>query len=211
MTKHLLLLAGLIGLAGGSAHAQTERGTTLIGLSAGNLSYGRATDGFRQLSGTLTPTVGRFVADNLLVGVGVQLGHSRSESTYTGYYYEPWTSTSGYGTIGYSRRNWSAGLTPFARYYFLGRGRHRLFAEASVHAQHNWTLERYETEQGRLSNPQRFVSLGARAAVGYSYFISPRTALEVSAGYQRTYAPSGATGKLDGRIGINFLLPAGKR
>ncbi|MCC3155855.1 hypothetical protein LJ737_01305 [Hymenobacter sp. 15J16-1T3B] len=205
MRKHLLLVAGFAGLAATAAQAQTERGTTLIGLSAGNLGYGRGTDGFRQFSATLTPTVGRFVADNLLVGVGAQVGLNRYQSVYSSTYV-PGLPTMPYGLVGYSRREWTAGLTPYARYYFLGRGRHRLFAEASLHAEHNWKQERYETDLGRLSNPQRYVSYGYRAALGYNYFITPRVALEASAGYQRTYSPEGNAHQIDGRIGVNFLL-----
>lgn len=212
MYKHLLLLAGLVGLAGGPAQAQTERGTTLIGLSAGNLSHGRSADGgFRQYSGTLTPTVGHFVADNLLVGLGVQVGHSLRQSAYSGLYFpNPWSTSVLYDDLTFSERRWSAGVTPYARYYFLNRGRHHLFGEASLHANRTWARERYQNEVGMLTSWQRFNSFGYRAALGYSYALSPRTMLEVSAGYQRTYAPTGNSGKLDARIGVNFVLPGGK-
>lgn len=212
MRKHLLLLAGLAGLAS-AAQAQTERGTTLIGLSASNMSYGRSADHtFRQYSGTLTPTVGRFVADNLLVGLGVQVGHRYSQSTYSGLFFPSVVSSSvAYDKITFSERRWSAGLAPYARYYFLNRGRHHLFGEASVFADRTWVRGRYQNEVGRLTGTSKFDSWGYRAALGYSYSLNPRTMLEVSAGYRRTYAPGGNSGKLDARIGVNFVLPSGKR
>lgn len=213
MRKHLFVLVALAGLAGGTAQAQTERGTTLIGLSAGNLGYGRGADHtFRQYSGTLTPTVGRFVADNLLVGLGVQVGHSHRQSTYSGLYFPSVISPNVlYDNITFSERRWSAGVTPFARYYFLNHGRHHLFGEASLHANRTWARDRYQNEVGPLTSWRQYNSFGYRAAVGYSYSLSPRTMLEVSAGYQRTYAPTGNSGKLDARIGVNFVLPSGKR
>ncbi|MFD1467536.1 hypothetical protein ACFQ48_04805 [Hymenobacter caeli] len=115
MKKVLLLaLLALLALAAGAAHAQTPL-TKGRGLLTGTIGYHHESHG-SQGSGNLfelSPTVGKFVADNLVVGVSASLRLDGGNSDYFG------------GN--------SFAVGPFARYYrFVGGDKFALFGQGSV-------------------------------------------------------------------------------
>jgi hypothetical protein len=190
--KQSLLLLTALGLAL-PALAQTERGTTLIGLSAGDLEFSRR-DSYRTTSLLLRPTVGRFLADNFVLGAAVELEYYRNRRG----------ANSSQQVFGY-------GLAPFARYYLVGQGRHQVFAEAGTN------LIWYNVKQenippfGSSDRSTRRVA-GYHGALGYNFFLTPTAALEASAGF-RHYGKDDIRNRqneLDLRVGFSMFLPSNR-
>jgi outer membrane protein len=196
MKKNALLVA-VLGLGTLPALAQTERGSKLIGVSVGDLQYARSREqGNNYVSAALHPTLGYFVADNLALGSSLTLSYSR-QKTDNGYY----STTAQY--IGY-------GLAPFARYYFLGSGKHRVFGEVGVDfTRQDYRVKRNVTGFPEATPTKRHDNLwGYHTTLGYNYFLTPNAALEVSAGYQR-FGRDELTGRrsaVDVRAGFNIFL-----
>jgi outer membrane protein len=200
--RHFLFLLAATGLTL-PALAQTERGSKLIGVSVGELSYTKFDNGRTRLSAAVTPAVGWFVANNLAVGTGIRLSYSRSKFN-------------GFGTmfpVSTTSRSFGYGLAPFARYYLPGSGKHRVFAHVS--AEHTWFRERTKYEEGPNTNasnsfPRTWAAYGG---LGYNYFLTPTVALEAQAGYRRSGYFNDrrpATGELDARVGLSVFLPSGR-
>ncbi|OON70743.1 outer membrane beta-barrel protein [Hymenobacter sp. CRA2] len=201
----LLLTATALALP---ALAQTERGTTMIGLSTGNLNYSHESKGNNYFSAALYPSVGRFVVDNLALGATLNLGYDRTSSQYR--------------LSSATQREVEYGIAPFARYYFIGQGKHRLFAEAGVDFSRRQM--RYNTSSpGQPDYGQKGSqnSIGWHGALGYNYFLTPNAALEASVGYYRGRSEYNAGGPypyyweqrsdnaLKVRVGFTVFLPSG--
>ncbi|RTQ53681.1 hypothetical protein EJV47_02795 [Hymenobacter gummosus] len=189
MRKTLLLLAAL-----GAALptlAQTERGTTLLGLTGGSLEFSRR-DSYRNTSIALHPTLGRFLADNLVLGAAVDLEYYRFRSGSNAF-----------------QRAFGYGISPFVRYYVVGQGRHQVFAEVGSNL--TWYKVRNENVPP-FGSTSRYTSrvLGYHGALGYNFFLTPTAALEASAGYRRYGKDdvSNRRGELDVRLGFSMFLPA---
>ncbi|KUG06146.1 hypothetical protein ASU33_01910 [Solirubrum puertoriconensis] len=103
--------------------AQTEKGSKLIGLSVGDLNYERPNNGYSTLSARFMPSAGVFVLDNLALGAGLDLAYSRYQFGQA-------------SNASFSDRTLQYGLAPFARYYFLGSERHKLFGQLTASASH---------------------------------------------------------------------------
>lgn len=97
----VLLIALFFPLA---IHAQTQKGDKMIG-GSGNMNFGRS------FYVSLSPSLGLFVIDDLVVGSGVPVSY--------GYFKE-----AKYRTIG-------GGLEPYIRYYFGNQAPLRVFAQAN--------------------------------------------------------------------------------
>ncbi|MCX2740283.1 outer membrane beta-barrel protein [Pontibacter anaerobius] len=89
-----LLAAAVFAFLGTSAFAQTSQGTVAI---TGSLSFNSTNreDGsdLKSNSFSIGPSVGYFVADNLVVGLGINYSREASKSTevhYGGYYSGPY-------------------------------------------------------------------------------------------------------------------------
>lgn len=194
MRKPLLALAAC-GLLLPAAQAQTERGSKLLGVSVGNLSFQSGGYQGAVFSAALHPTVAYFLANNLALGAKLNFGYGRQR----------YGASSTYRQINY-------GLSPFVRYYALGSGRHRAFVEAG--GDFGWTSYRNKVNNPYYPEPEtnRTVSTsGYHAALGYSFFLVPTAALEASAGYYRvTNDPIYSKGHVvDVRVGFSIYLPAG--
>lgn len=212
MHKYLLLLIGAaLALP---AQAQTERGSKLLGLSVGNLTYrstpninlgGSSDDNYRSFSAAVYPSVGWFVVDRLALGAGLPLGYSRTRTNYT--------ATT--GPVTFTSRTWTYGLAPFARYYFLDASKHKLFGqlggEVLRDANRNETRETGNTPR---VNHYGQTSTSWLAGVGYNYFLTSNAALEVAANYVRNtdqnYLGGPARGSLNVRLGLSVFLPSGQ-
>lgn len=203
--RNYLFLLGLA-LLSVPARAQTERGSKLLGLSAGNFTYNSQPGKNYTIQGALYPSVGWFVADRLAVGAELRLSYDRGRSDFL--------STD--GSIVRTSRVWGVGLAPFARYYLVDASKHKLFAQAS--GEFTRYLQRNITEEvGRqepYSNSFGYNGSGWFAGAGYNYFVSPNVALEARAGYRRDRQNynlgNGGQGSLDVRLGFSVFLLAGQ-
>lgn len=202
--RNYLFLLGL-SLLSLSARAQTERGSKLLGLSAGNLTFTDQPGQNYTLQGALYPSVGWFVADRLALGAELRLSYDRGRSDYL----------SVDGSIVRTTRIWGIGLAPFARYYLVDASKHKLFVQAS--GEYTRFLQRNITEEvGRRTYGNSFGYNGSGwfAGAGYNYFVSPNVALEARAGYRRdrqnSFIGIGGQGSLDVRLGFSVFLPAGQ-
>jgi len=154
--KKLFALA-VLGLTGSLAHAQTTPLTKGRGLLSGSIGYHRdsygstSTDAFE-----FAPSVGKFVADNLLLGINANLLLNGYSSNYN----SPATTTK------------SLAVGPFARYYrFVGGDKFALFGQGSLGYLH--------TQLGSFNDAtlnQGYVSI----TPGLSFFPVPRFGLEAS-------------------------------
>jgi hypothetical protein len=177
-----------------TARAQTTKGTRVLGLSAGKLSY-KKNENFRQLEGLLTPSAGVFVANNLALGVSVPV-------TYTHIKYKAFYT----GTE--KVRGLTIGLLPWLRYHLPSTSRHRVFGELSV----GGTLYSARIKQyGYAASSSTNVNVQASAGLGYSYFLTPSVGLEALLAYSHDSGTSEAFGR--GALGLNLgfrvYLPKG--
>jgi Outer membrane protein beta-barrel domain len=176
MRKKLLFLLLASGLALPTL-AQTERGAKLIGVTVGNARYTTFNYADRkEFEADLVPSVGWFVADNLMLGAGLNLGYSgyRSELITTNY------------SFSIRSRSLGVGLLPQARYYLPFGSKHRLFAHLSGGLTRYWS--RAEITEGPQPSTikNKETERQIYGGLGYNYFLSPNVALEALAGYRRT-------------------------
>ncbi|RYF66439.1 MAG: PorT family protein [Cytophagaceae bacterium] len=134
--------------------AQTEKGRWQVGAQVGNLTYQRykVYDG-HSLSVNLTPSVGYFVAKNLLAGVSVPF--SNTSNSYQA------------GPSDYNNR--SIGIGPFIRYY-VGNSSVKPFA--GIGFTYNATAIRYESLLNLNDIKLKGSSTNLVPAVGAAWFIN---------------------------------------
>ncbi|NVO85455.1 acyloxyacyl hydrolase [Hymenobacter terrestris] len=179
----LSLLAGGL-LAGNVAQAQTTQGTRVLGLSGGDFTF--QSNGFsKSFSGTVIPSVGVFVADNLAVGAAVQLGYSSFKLK----------SLSNFRNNGLT-----IGLLPWLRYYLPSESRHRLFGELSAGGVYNRSRAWEDSFPNQRTSSD--INLLAKAGLGYSYFITPAVGLEGLLSYQLNSGDKNTFGS--GALGLNL-------
>ncbi|WP_460614945.1 hypothetical protein [Hymenobacter seoulensis] len=190
LKTYCLLALGFTVCTASTALGQTTKGTTVLGLSAGNISY-QKNNGYRQISAQLAPSIGTFVADNVALGIAVPVRYSSMKSPYN------------FGTS----RGLELGLLPWLRYYLPSSSKHRVFGELSA----GGVLDSYRTERDGITFKGNDVSLLASLGVGYSYFITPNVGLEALAKYATNTGNSTVFGKgyLDINLGFRVYLPQG--
>lgn len=150
--------------------AQTEKGSKYLGVSIGNIGYSKK-DNLSSIGATLTPSVGVFVTDDLLVGAGLQLGYQGSK-------FDSNTEDRTYRDLYY-------GLSPYIRYYFAGTSPHRFFGQLGGGIIWNNYYNKVESSSTSSTFKSSSHSATAGAALGYNYFLTPGAALEVTASYNR--------------------------
>ncbi len=204
LTVGLNVLTGQ--LQGNAVTASLGRGTFSTTGRFGSIAYGRNQSGNNLDSDfrlTLTPRVGYFVLDGLMVEAAV-------EYTYNHYDFDR----------AFNRPfNASASITDFeagvrARYYFLQRGRLLPFASAGI----GYFRYRQEANGARGDLNLAAKSFVWQAGAGVSYFLSPQLALDLTAEYNegdaRLTNDSSVLGggvserQLRGSAGLRFFLPA---
>jgi outer membrane protein len=192
-----------IGLAGlhVSAQAQTEQGNTLLGLSVGDLSYGRRTADDLNLSAAISPTAGWFVADNLALLATASLGYSYTKKQDF------------FGEAAF--RQFDKGFSPGVRYYVVGQGKHQVFGQASF--DFLWTNYTVRYDRQGFPESARNEKLSYRSVsggLGYNYFVTPNAALEALIGYQHPVNMPGPDIRppksLLVNLGFSLFLPSGR-
>ena len=101
-TTFFTLILVMMGVS--TAIAQTEKGRWTVGVSIGNFTY-QDNNTSKTFTGSLAPSAGYFVANNLLVGTGLPLSLSTSKPGQSNPFLVKSTTT-------------GIGLSPFIRYYF---------------------------------------------------------------------------------------------
>jgi Outer membrane protein beta-barrel domain len=162
--KQLILCLSLF-FSGYALQAQTEKGTLAVG---GNVSRGIWNKTVTKQSSTqLIPTIGFFVRDNVLIGLGTPLRYTTTQ----------FPKPELYGNLN-SIRGTTVGLSLFLRRYLFDT---RLKPFIQGDASYNTGTSRLSYTQG---SPEKSVSgnyFGASAGLGASYFISNRLSVEATA------------------------------
>ncbi len=153
-----LLLTGL-----SSVVAQTEKGRWMVGASVGNFSYS-AQNGNKSFAGSISPSAGYFVANNLVVGTGIPLGLS------TNNYYDPT------GEIHASTIN--MGVSPYVFYYF---GSSKL--KPYVGVSYTYSKTEHRIRSGSQTNTDNGYTSSVIPTVGVAYFINRTVALSAGLNY----------------------------
>jgi outer membrane protein W len=139
--------------------AQTEKGRWTVGAQVGNFQYS-AQNEYYSFSGSLSPAVGYFFANNLVVGAGVPLSLATNK-------YDSNHSTST-----------SIGLSPYVRYYF---GNANLKPYAGLSYSYARTHQRIKT--GNRDNDVNGFTSNFSPVVGLAYFLNHTVALNIGLSY----------------------------
>jgi hypothetical protein len=149
--------------------AQTEKGSMYSGAGL-SFSYsksslkvpGNSISAYSFQDGSLGTFVnlGYFVANNLAIGPGLNVGYS-------------WHKTTGSYSTKY--QDLYLGFQPFLRYYF-GEQKTKLFIEPSLNIQYSTIVD-----------DQTTFSFGGGAAIGFVYFINQVIGIESSISYKYTH------------------------
>jgi outer membrane protein len=160
--KQLRTIIVLFLLVVGSATAQTQKGSWLVGAQVADFSLqGSQQGGLQKFGLSLTPTIGYFPIENLVVGVGVPLSSTR-------YRY----------TDGNRVTLTGIGLSSFAQYY-IGTGKLKPYVGISYsYVQQN---QRYDLDGSFASRMSHYGTLSP--TIGLAYFISKRVGININASY----------------------------
>ena len=153
--------------------AQTEKGRWNVGVSLGSFAY-QSVEAGHSFSGSITPSVGSFVAPNLLVGLGVPLILSSAKFTYS------------QGSN--SSRSTTIGLSPFIRYYF---GASPLKPFVGLAFTYDYFTLRNETSLAVSTN--KGSSLQLSPSVGLAYFINRSISVNAQVAYNWATTKSTST------------------
>jgi hypothetical protein len=190
------------------AFSQTEKGSKLVGVGFGGLSYTNSnsktsysntptvynSDG-NSFSLSVYPSVAWFVKDRLAVGGGVSLSFYSSKSKSS--------NTSSSNTSEYTSTQPSLYLSPYARYYFSGSSKGMPFAQANL--QYGiYGGNSKSTSSGGSSSETKTKPKGdwnAGVSFGYEQFVTKNIGIYGSIGFNYgssktdyEYKPSTGTG-----------------
>ncbi|RXK58340.1 hypothetical protein ESA94_17000 [Lacibacter luteus] len=205
--KKLLTLVAFVMLIT-SANAQTEKGTKLVGVGLGSISF-TSSDSKTTYSNTPTiynsegnsfsisvnPNIAWFVQDNLAIGSYVSLSFYKSKSTSS--------NTSSSTTSESNSTQPSFYIGPWARYYFGGSKKGMPFAQLNTQYGIYGGKSKSKSSSGSSSEtttkPKGDWNVGV--AVGYEHFISQYAGFYASIGFNYgksktmyEYRPSSGTG-----------------
>ena len=194
--RNILVTLVLLTLVSAGVQAQTEKGRWTAGAQVGNLRYSGNNVQYRSrnFSGSLSPSAGYFVANNLAVGVSLPVTYTRNYSIIP-------------GNVNNDASGFNIELSPFVRYY-VGSAKLRPFLNASVGFQHLWSVYKGfgTTETQRYDAGYTTYSAGG----GVAYFINNTVSLDASLTYANYLG--GAPNPTRSSIGLNigFRLFFGK-
>ena len=168
--KQIILIVALILITTSLTWAQTDKGRWLVGTQLGDFSY-QDQNNQRFFSASLTPSAGYFMANGLLIGVGVPL--SVSSSKYSQILYpDPTISRITNTSTGY-------GLSPFIRYYL---GSSKLKPYLGVGYTYGLTQSKSTATSTLLAQSKGHYSV-ITPTLGVAYFVSRTVALNAGLEY----------------------------
>jgi outer membrane protein W len=186
MKKTLLLLAWMVGVASCTL-AQTQKGRWLIEAQVGDFSYQKNSYS-RYFSGSLTPSAGYFIANNLLTGLGLPLSLTNNRFDYT--------NSSNERVLG-------IGLAPFARYYL---GAAKLKPYLGIAYSYNYLSRHYQLSGTPGSSKQRTSTLSP--TFGVSYFMTQNVALSAGLTYDIQHLTAEGTSTVPNTMPFNYSTNA---
>ncbi|RZK66040.1 MAG: PorT family protein [Pedobacter sp.] len=168
--KKLLLITTVLLISNHLSWAQTDRGRWLIGTQLGDFSY---QDQNREtyFSGNLTPSVGYFISNGLLIGAGLPLSLS------TGRYYRVMYPDPNVNQV--NSTSISYGLSPFIRYYI---GSAKLRPYVGVGYNYGLTHNKRTVSSTLLDKSKGHYSV-VMPTIGAAYFVSQNVALSAGLSY----------------------------
>lgn len=149
------------------ANAQTEKGGWTVGAQVGSISYSSQQSN-KSFTVLLSPSIGYFVAKNVVVGASIPGFYSSNRFSSLG---QPSFNT-------YESTNTQIGLSPYVRVYF-GESKLRPFVNASIGYNQQWLTNKSGLRTTKSDNS--YLSYGVSA--GGAYFINNNVSFDASLGY----------------------------
>lgn len=183
----------------------------MVGAQVGNFTYQKQQNGYRTLTGNLTPIAGYFIANGLAIGTGIPIGFS---STKFGELYPNFYNLRQNGS--------SLGLSPFVRYYV---GSAKLKPFVGIAYSYIRTASKYKTDTaGGSESKNRGHTTALVPSIGLVYFVNSTLGLAINADYNinhveyntyqtSPYTPGGSIANYDSKslsVGIGFQLFIGR-
>jgi len=150
--------------------AQTEKGRWTIGTQLGNFTYQKQENGYSYFTGSVSPSVGYFVTDGLVVGTGIPLSFG---STRYGQYYASFYNL--------RQNSVSIGLAPFIRYYF-GQAKLKPFVGIAYSYSRTTGNSKTDTAGGSESKTKGYTT-AFTPTIGLAYFVTRNLGLTASLNY----------------------------
>ena len=164
--KYTLLFLLVALSTAGTVRAQTQKGTLALGLNAGPDIRDVSAISVSQRSLRLMPTVGYFLRDNVLIGIGLPL--RQSDTRFIG---PLWGDLS-------SNKGQSIGVSLFMRRY-LSQTRFKPFIHAEANYNTGTSRLRYRSSLPDLTRSGKAV--GLNAGLGGAYFFTDKFSVEATA------------------------------
>ncbi len=143
--------------------AQTEKGRWTVGAQVGNFQYSTQ-NGYNSFSGSLSPSAGYFLANNLLIGAGVPLSLTTNKFSNPS------------GDVLY--KSTEIGLSPYVRYY-VGSGKLKPYVGVS----YAYSMTRQRTDMDYQTLKTSGFTSSVIPTVGIAYFINRSVALNAGLNY----------------------------
>ncbi|MBB6500023.1 outer membrane beta-barrel protein [Pedobacter cryoconitis] len=172
--KKILTMAALCVVAL-AAHAQTEKGKTIVGGTIGysntKFDYSDHIDETTKL--TLLPSIGYFVKNNLALGLGIGYSNSRGNNS---------SNLSGNMSARQNADNFQ--ISPYARYYVNISEKFKFFSQLSIPVEWGNSKIIYDNDLiGSPAIPMSKVntsSIGVQVEPGLAYFPTKRIGIQLS-------------------------------
>jgi hypothetical protein len=185
MKKLTLLLCASMGLLGMSrSSAQIQQGNLLVGATLGDLKLGLQS-GNTSFSIAVSPKIGYFIKDNIVVGAMVNLGFS----------------TDHYSNV------FDYGVGAFGRYYFGQKENMVIMQHARFFVEGNVGITGQNSDQkGSSAGSVSTNGLGLGIGPGVAYFITPNIGLEALLKYDLGVGFGNATTSNNFGINVGFQI-----
>ncbi|TKC10736.1 porin family protein [Pedobacter polaris] len=182
--KSKLLIMGVLCAVAFTANAQTEKGKSLINGAVGfstnkneSNSTGFSPTNQKSTSFFVTPRLGYFVANNLVIGLG--LGYTQNNNTSSS------INVNSPNIIYYNQtsKQHTYSINPFLRKYVDIVDKFKFFGQFNVGVGFGKVDNKYEYNTqttGTTENSSKFTSYNAAISPGFAFFPSKRWAIEFS-------------------------------
>jgi outer membrane protein len=166
--KKIAFILSLFLAVSSSVNAQTEKGRWQLGAQIGNFSY-QTQNGGKNFSGSISPSAGYFIIDNLLIGTGVPVSYSA------------YRFPSNFNSV--ESATTSYGLSPFARYY-IGKNHLKPYIGLAYSYSRTSTRQTQPDFTGQVTKQTTTGSVtNLVPTIGVAYFITDNVALNAGLNY----------------------------